>query len=129
MHERFFIGAFSILITFMFFLATTSAENWNLVEDMGIGTVMLDSDSIQGDKNATVGAKIKIVSHMRSYSDPKAVKAVITYYEFDCSINMYRTKNPVYYFANGTEEKTKETSPWQDSGDNLTQTLREYLCK
>lgn len=129
MHTRIFILIFAVVITCMFTLAITSAENWSLVDEMGIGTVMLDSDSIQGDKNATVAARIKIISHLRNYAEPKAVKQVITYYEFDCSLNVYRTKNPVYHFANGTKEKTRETSSWQDSGDRLTQALREYLCK
>ena len=129
MKERLFINIFLLFSLIFLFIVLVSAENWVLVEDMGVGKVKLDGDSIKGDRKSTVGAKIKIISHMRSYANPKAVKEVVTYYEFDCKINVYRTKDPTYYFSDGSKEKTKETSPWQSSEDKLTLTLKKYLCK
>lgn len=129
MKERLFINIFLLLSIIFLLISSVFAENWVLVEDMGVGKVKLDGDSIKGDRNSTVGAKIKIISHMRSYADPKEVKEVVTYYEFDCKADVFRTKDPTYYFVNGSKEKTKETSPWQSSEDKLTQTLKKYLCK
>jgi hypothetical protein len=129
MKERLFINIFLLLSIIFLLISSVFAENWVLVEDMGVGKVKLDGDSIKGDRNSTVGAKIKIISHMRSYADPKEVKEVVTYYEFDCKADVFRTKDPTYYFVNGSKEKTKETSSWQRSEDKLTQTLKKYLCK
>ncbi|MEE9523461.1 MAG: surface-adhesin E family protein [Thermodesulfovibrionales bacterium] len=129
MKERLFISAFILVYTFLLSISSVTAENWVLIEDMGVGKVMMDADSIKEDRSSTVGAWIKIISNIRSYADPKAVKEVVTYYEFDCKINVYRTKNPTYYFSDGSKEKTKETSSWESSEDSLTLTLKEYLCK
>jgi hypothetical protein len=129
MKKRSFISVFILIITLLIVTMPASAENWSFIKDMGVGKVMLDVDSIKGEGNSIAGARIKIVSYMRSYADSKAVKEVVTYYEFDCNLGVYSTIDPIYYFSDGSREKTKETSPWQDSGDNLTQTLKDYLCR
>ena len=87
MKERLFINIFLLFSMIIVLIASVSAENWVLVEDMGVGKVKLDGDSIKGDRESTVGAKIKIISHLRSYAEPKAVKEVVTYYE----VNNYAT--------------------------------------
>ena len=127
MKNTFFIITFFILFIISF--SPVFASQWVLIEDMAVGKVMLDTESIKEERFSITSANVKVISQMRVPAGSKEVKAVVTSYEFDCRKNKFRTVDPIYYFSDGSEDKLKETSLWQDSKDNLTQSLKNYLCK